>query len=609
MLDTTAEHMLEEITAAEALRDLLLSCRADRLRKFMGPARRGSISTTDELENYYFENATLTLPQLVYANPRVTADSPLDAEARVMATGMKLAINKWVRQQHLSEKLVPFALDFLFDWCAAVVVQEPDMARGKILGVGGPNRKGIPYRPRLVYLDPEDYAHDSGARNEDEIRFRFHRWFIDKEDLIEIAERDATWDADAIEALVPGDGLDEFDRPSKDVPERNEVRLYSVWVKEESIRFGPRQGYHGTIRTYASSTNQSGSAALREIRKPTDYYGPACGPYACGGDLTPPNESYPLSSITPIEGQIKAMNDEAKTLAVQAENYMRITVFDESDKKFAAKWRKARKEGYLMMAGFKRELMQEIESGGITRAALESFMFRKAGLDRVSGFGDAQKGLVTGQGLATEHALAAAAGDKRIAYRQRRFESFVRQILHKAGWFFFHDNRAVFPLGQEASKELDMESPWFHGGTHGAESGFTYEDLMLAIEVGSMERTDEQQRAARLTEVYMAVANVAPAMPQTPWIAWGDWLHALGEANNVTGLDRFLDEKLLGEAAQAQAESEPRRVVLAPASAHIPQARPAATGLPKRQAAAIKGVGLQGNENRPAALGGLAGRG
>ena len=114
----------------------------------------------------------------------------------------------------------------------------------------------------------------------------------------------------------------------------------------------------------------------------------------------------------------------------------------------------------------------------------------------------------------------------------------------------------MFPLGADAAKDLGMEEPYYVGGVTEEETGTSYNDLELEIDAYSMERTSESLRQRRTMEAFQLISNVAQAMPQMPYVKWGDLLDKLGDAMNMPDLSEMIDEQMMQEMVQQQQEQQ-----------------------------------------------------
>lgn len=154
----------------------------------------------------------------------------------------------------------------------------------------------------------------------------------------------------------------------------------------------------------------------------------------------------------------------------------------------------------------------------------------------------------------------------------------MERILKTAGWYLYYDDEVVFPLGSEASKELNTEEAWFSGGDPTPGSGYTYDDLELQIEAHSMERPDERTTLRRTLDFVNVVASTAPVSLQTPHINWEKIYTQLASAYSISGTDDIFDEniyqQLVGALAEQQAAENDPQLGKTVGGREAPRARP-----------------------------------
>jgi hypothetical protein len=198
------------------------------------------------------------------------------------------------------------------------------------------------------------------------------------------------------------------------------------------------------------------------------------------------------------------------------------------------------------------------------------------------------RGNVAGAGTATENAIAAEASTARMAFIKQQFTDAVTDMLRKVAWYMYHDDRIVFPVGDEIQNQNEMAAmmqqtqgmmgaamggmqpqqmvgglpsvppkkdsapsedvfeprgePWYQGGVTQEMSGYSFKDLDLDIEPYSMERTSEQQQQRRMMELVQIVTQILPAAMQAP-VDLQAMMNAIGNMANVPELARIIDLK------------------------------------------------------------------
>jgi hypothetical protein len=266
------------------------------------------------------------------------------------------------------------------------------------------------------------------------------------------------------------------------------------------------------------------------------------------GAFTVPNDPYPLSPIVACRDQINYANELAVRQQENTKRYKRILVGDAKNPKLLQDIVSAPDLYVFAEAGITAQSIIPIEVGGTTNQHIQSVETAKERLDRALGMSDAMRGNISGGASATEVAVAESASTMRIAHLKRGFQESVDTIMRNVGWYMWHDQRIVIPVGGEDTKGLPMEDPIFQGGLKvGA-----WEDMQIDVDAYSMERTSEMLAQKRAVETFTVVTQAAQAMPAMPWIKWRDLMSFLGDAQNVPQMADFIDESILKQATQPQ---------------------------------------------------------
>lgn len=99
----------------------------------------------------------------------------------------------------------------------------------------------------------------------------------------------------------------------------------------------------------------------------------------------------------------------------------------------------------------------------------------------------------------------------------------------------------------------------------GGEKG-SFDDLELEIEPYSMRRTDENSEQAKSLQFFQLLSNIAPLIPQTPWMDWNKMLNFLGDRFYMPELGETVDMELANQVAavmiqaqQVQANPKPQQ--------------------------------------------------
>jgi hypothetical protein len=321
--------------------------------------------------------------------------------------------------------------------------------------------------------------------------------------------------------------------------------VYEVWVPDdfESAKDhpGPSEGFHGTIHTLASRS----SGGMR-IRAPRPFYGPPWGPYSFGGIYTVPDSPFPLSPLIATKDQQDEVASVAYAHQKAMSKYKRLLLVDKKNPKLTRAIKDAEHEVILTVEGFLRDEAQQFEVGGITPQMNEQLGIARDRLAKASGIDDAMRGNVTGVGTATEHSIAESSATMRLSFMRQQFADMVRGVGRSVAWYLFHDDRVVFPLGEEAAEALGASEPWFYGGLDGEDADF--EDMELELDVYSMERTNEPLMQRNVTEALRLGIEVASAQAQMPWLRGKELLAPIADVFNMPQLAEAIDEDILAQA-------------------------------------------------------------
>ena len=245
--------------------------------------------------------------------------------------------------------------------------------------------------------------------------------------------------------------------------------------------------------------------------------------------------------------------------------------------------------------GLDRDRVVPIELGGITNQQVSYIQMARERLDRNSGVHDAMRGNVTGAATATEVSIAESSGTVRLAYIKQQFQESVRGLLDTAGWYLYHDERVVFPLGSDAAEDLGLQEPYYVGGEIPGQTGGSYDDLELEIDSYSMERTDETLQQRRAMEAFQVISSVAATMPQAPYVAWDALLSQIGDALNMPHLGELIDQNMLQGMVQQQQAQQQAMTMQALESGSAPKNQSQGAAPPKRVSSATM-AGERGNQ-------------
>tara|TARA_R100000808_G_scaffold22150_3_gene48074 strand:- start:365 stop:2203 length:1839 start_codon:yes stop_codon:yes gene_type:complete len=611
MLNIEPKNLLEELQAAERLRDAHLDSMGDQVERYHGPFYKKNFTQEYTGENHYYEYISLMIPRLIYDNPRVRVSSRRAGTQEMVADAMRYAINNWVKETRFRKTLEGIAADTLFNYGVALISETENrtLASAKMQ-----QDSTVPMWPKCSRIPQHRFVIDPIATSMEEARFVGHKWVRDKEDLLEMAKKSDDWNAKEIEEISTTTDKHELGREYSDMPDRKEIVCYEIWVPEHQLEdaLGPDDGFHGTIFTLGVTQNPDDeSFKTAYIRKPRAYYGPAAGPYVMFGVYPVPNSIYPLSPLVAIEGQVMELNTHVASAAKSAEQYKKLILVDNTDPKFVQRVKDAQDNFVIPVSGLERQRVVQAEVGGMSPAQLQYLQIARDRLDRNSGVSDAQRGNVEGRGTATEVQVASEASTIRIAFVKQQFADAVQRVLETVAWFFYYDDRVVAPLGLDGAAALGLENPWLVGGDPDRESGETFEDLELDIEPYSMERTSEGTHQRKVMEMFQLIMNTAPMVPQMPYVNWKDLYSKLGDALNIPQMAELVNVDMASMMAGAPPQADPQQMRFEKDVGKAGKARPVPTEaekfpgqIPKPdsllpgQASGIQ-VSQQANQNAP----------
>ena len=556
MLDVSATNLYSEIQAAERYRDAHLEHYRDVINEYVGPAGPNGERGESAPDNHVYEYLSLTIPRIIHDNPRVEARTRRPQSQGQSASALEHGLNRWIRDTDVRGTLIRVAYDMLISFGATITTQEPS-------GRHDPRSDFMPYWPQCYRIPPKRLIIDPMALSFDQARYVGHMWIRDKEDLLDEARDGNGWDVDAIEHLAADAGTEGYyeQNRGRDVPTRNEVVCYDLWVPEVELDDSPgsESGFHGTI--YTITVGQTGGESdpdkVGYIREPRPYYGPKTGPYTFFGTYYVPDSAYPLSPIMASLGQADELNAHVRSAARSAAQYKRLILVDSKSKKLMQDVKSQPDNFVVPVEGLDRDRVIPIELGGITNQQVNYIQMARERLDRNSGIHDVMRGNISGTATATEVATADASSSIRIDYLKRQFVRATEQMLYRSGWYLWNDDRVFFPIGGEAAQQMGMGEPYFQGG---GEPPSSYDDIELEVDAYSMERTNEAMQQRRALEALQVVSNVAAAMPQAPYVNWEALLKQVGDSMNMPGMAQLIDKQALVQmqqqaAMQQQAEA------------------------------------------------------
>ena len=523
------DNLLQEVAGARTARDAHLSSWDEMVRRYHQQDYKGFEECDFAPENHEGEYVALMLPKIALTEPRVRVKCRKKGMGRMEAIALRYALNQWAEETSLGEVMQEVVRDFLFNFGVYYTTQEPMPGYHG----GNPSR---PHWPRVQRLSQRQFLLDPLCGVFRCARFAGHEYAVGKEELIDMATQrpELGWN---IPLLQETDTTQDFEwRQSNDsTPDREELRVIRLWVpgKYEPGFPGPEQGCSGTI--YTLIDGQDGNDWVRE---PIPAYGPRWGNYALAGAYGVPDSPWPLGPLTMHKGRADELNAHSVAASKAMAEYKRLVLVSASNPQLAQMLK--RPDMFVIpVKGLNPNDIVQVEMGGLTPEHMNALSMLRDRLDRTAGMSEAKRGNVAG-GTATENAIADEAGAVRTAYIKQRHTQAAEQVFSTAGWYIMHDERAVFPLDDEASREMGVAGQaWYVGGAGDPNSEIAREmgfvdpdDMRFQIEPYSGDYIGQGVAKQQFMEALKTALEMAQAMPTMPHVRWKDLFTKLGDVTN-----------------------------------------------------------------------------
>ncbi len=584
MLRVTHADLYAEYEAAHEKTIKVLAGYEDQIKQRAGPGYMGEPFPAAR-QNYSHRWLSYVVPQLVGDDMRVAVDSTMQPEGGEDFE-LELAGNAWLTDTRLREfsARAP-ANDMQYNFGVVLCAPEPVAGAKPMEGIGSDwapgdtsqgaePRKDIPWAPRFYRIPQKRYFEDALAPDRDSIRLQGHHWVRDKDEVLAEGEKGG-WNVQAIREYAGDAQLDNLARPDygpfgKEV-KRNEVVGVDIWVPEYDIPAdnpwgvpaspGASKGYHGTIFTLlvnrsaviarARGENSGGEDPALALmpqtpkkvpdefpRKPRPWYGSPRGPYVVFGQFTVPEHSLPLGALTACEQEMRELNTDMDVAQRMMRAFKRIMVLARGSDKELKVIKDGVHDWIYRIPGITKDDIHEMELGGLDDQALAHIEFSKQNLETTLGLNEMHSGVVGGVGTATEQTFAENAAQARFAGIRMAFKEGMRDLLWRALWFLYNDNRFGRELPPAAARELvkremapmqtvetpdggEMErlpAPTYLGGERRGIERVPWN--ALSVDVDIVERAGPEKRAAiaanQLATVQQLV-QMATAVPKFPW--------------------------------------------------------------------------------------------
>lgn len=585
MLDwEDGSRVLDLIDEAVSERDRYTGDFVRRARRYDGSGYDAEAQLAADTEwpvNHAFEWLSLQLSKLVYHNPKVSVSSSVGGVPAQVVRAHEHALTRWMDESLFSRVMRKVAHDYAFLWgvvhmatgnsTSAIRLANPERGEKGPLALGS-------WRPTLRRVDPRMFIMDNHATSPDDARYMGHLWVADREALIAHAKAENQkakeggtedpWNIRVLESLPEEAGAGSLPEEMRRRTSRGEIVGYDLWIREHypDDSLGHAQGYHGSVMTIVRGAGDSQHGPI--IRKPQPAYVPKWGPYTVFGAFERMLSPWPLAPLAAAVKQETFLNQMVAAANRAAKDYRRIIVGPHMDDVNYA----AIPDGmYVPVPGWPADANPiMIELGGTTDQMLRQIQLAHEQLERLTGMDQAKRGSVTGRGTATEHAIADASVESRMAYMRDRFQESAQRVLSTAAWYHHNDARIEYALSTDAAKDFGSDTvsvAAFVGGKgeDADDPEIPYEALQLEIVPMSMERTSEPTLQRNILTAFEIVTQSAPMIRAFPEVPWARWLDAIGDALNIPDLGEDYDWEMAAQMAGTPPTQPPQpQTTLAP---------------------------------------------
>lgn len=586
MINTLPDKLRDEVRGGTQFRDKFLQ-HVDRLVMMLTGRYYRSDKTPDRAvtENHAYEYLSVMLPSIIFDNPRVRIQvsnpgQPDDLGLMTYgqrAKAIELALNRWSEDSGIYHPLYDVAVDMMFSFgvLMTTTVDQPGYSGAEM----------VPQRPFLINISPRHFLLDPLSRSENPLqhggpRWLGHQWKADKEDLL----GDDAFDREMVMKVAQDTDIEKYDEgknKSNDIPMRNEIVCWDIWVPEK--RMGDDPAMNGTIYTIAAGANEEGmTKKTRYLRPPRPAYCPPWGPYTMFGGTKVPGVPFPMSPLVATAEISESLNAHTTAAAEDAKAYKKFVAYQIQN---AADGDRVKSVRNGEMVGLDDvENIVPVELGGVSPAQYTYMQQERERLARVSGLSDSMRGIVSGgpAATATQEALASAGSNVRIDGIKRQYRKSVSQVFKSAAWYLHYGDDVKMPLGPEGAAEGMTQ---YMGGIYPGMEDFDFFDMSFEIDPLSMEHTNQAVYQKRLETAISSMNAMIPQMQQIKWVHWEEPMRALFESLNIGHADEWFDFEAL---KQEQAMIEQMNMGM---SMGVSPTKPADTGSSNFRLGNPKGAG------------------
>ena len=518
------DSMYLELQSAKRQTKRHLTHYREMISEFVTPWANEAVVTEYEPENHAYQRITTTMPQKVFDNPGWSIETDRPGEYQTHARLLERFMNNWNREVDLQRFLADGPCRDM-DFAIGIALVRLDDAKASGFKSEGSEEayvRGL--MPKVERISPESFIWDPVASCEEDALFFGHRTIWDREELLDLAEKEKGWNVESIKAACAYTGHDDIEEARKrEGLKRDEVVIWYVWCRKIKQWL--------TLFDDACQVNPG-----KWPREPQDAYGPECGTYAFFRGEKVPEQFFPLPSLIATRGQQKDFNAVSNAVTDQIEAFKEFVI--SNDQTVANAIVKDPTHHVYYSPTMKQENIWQGKIGGLTPEMMAGFEFKRERLDANSGMTEAQRGQTNTGATATADVIANTAAQLRMSGEKSAVEYGTNRIGYIVAWYAFHEPQIAMYMG-----ESQQGAVWFRGGPMG--KGDKFEFYRLSIKAYSMERPSEAQRATRVQFYTQVLPQLALVMPQTPQINWGYVFEELADSMGMPDLPKVLNQEFL----------------------------------------------------------------
>lgn len=531
----------DEIQTAETFRDGYLVGAEELLAKYAGNDFHKDLVPGEQVENTLYEIAAATLPHLAWSAPQVNFGCRAHDPQRVEL--MNEAVNAWINQSGLIDRLHDAAVDYLFGPITMLITvgPVPGYEDDASLATLPPEiqAKGVGMLwPRITLLPSSRVLVDPYGTDSDSMGYIGHQWF----DRVARVLRRPGIDPALAESLLDEQETSRslqaqrgVDLP-KGIPDRKMISGYEIYDAED--------------RAVYSIGSPRASAKVGYLRQPRPYrYGPKRGPYIFGGAFRVPGHVWPLSTfrvMACMDRELQAHLAKASNDAAAAKT---LTVIDSENKELAHAIQYGEDGHIVRVPNYRRGQADTLTRGGVQKETFEYLQIMGQRFAKVSGVTDQMRSMAQG-GTATETDVIARAANVRMEYLKRRFAALVLQAIDTAAQLIHDHPQVSFPSVLTDPMTGNRVGKMLKGGSY---PGQNYRDLLPSIAPTSMHFEDSAIKQRRMMDAIGFMGQALPAMMANPALQVTEIVDDFFDTLNIPqASSRYINRDMLAMSRQMQ---------------------------------------------------------